>query len=1142
LPDVVKIVVTILMVLCLGTIRGFAADLTPLQTEFFEQKVRPVLVNQCYECHSKEAKKIKGGLLLDTRAGLIKGGDTSPALVPGDPEKSLLVKAIRWTDSDLQMPPKTKLPEAQITDLETWVKMGAPDPRNGTNASSPFDKLLADAQKHWAYQPIRKPALPQVKKASASNPVDAFILEKLARINLTLSPRADKRTLIRRATFDLIGLPPTSNEVADFIADKSPLAFEKVIERLLASPAYGERWARHWLDVARYADNMGAIFNNKAEYPFAFTYRDYVIRACNEDKPYNQFLLEQIAADLLPQDPADNRALAALGFLTVGRRHDGAVDDNVYDDRIDLLTRGLMGMTAGCARCHDHKLEPIATKDYYGLYGILRSCKEPEVYPELSPQPDTPARQDYLRESRQACQGFVESYATNAAFSVASVRTRVGDYLLAIHDAQHKKLSENPKIEKEILAKRQLSELPYSQLMDTWDKWVKKNTNIFSPWLEFEAIPEKEFAAQAKILTERFATNQDGRLHPRLAKLFTTQPPASLKDLATLYNHLFADVHSEWQVLARDALAKGQQLQAGDLELSTKELEKSVVTRILALDQNVSLPDKSSEDLRQLLLAKNSPLAFKPDQVTKLFSSEGKTSTEKVSKALADLEKHPGAPLRAMALRDDKPYDSKVFIRGNPKTLGPEAPRQFLRFLAGSDPKPFPKKSSGRLELAQAIASPENPLASRVFVNRVWQWHFGEGLVRTPSDFGFRGEKPSHPELLDYLAARFMEGGWSLKKLHRLLMLSETYQQSSVTTPKMAKVDPENKLWSRMNPRPLEFEPFRDSMLAVAGLLDLAEGGRPSDLSKSNSTRRTVYAFVDRKTLPNLFRSFDFPDPNFSASQRGHTALTPQALYLLNSPFTLDCARSLASRFHKPGFDPTTALRDLYQCILQRDPTSRELTRALNYLDRYPRHDVVMPEVSDWQYGYGDYDVKQKRIANFTALKFTGQVIKGTKVGLMDLSKLEINPEGGQPAKDKAAIRRWIAPLDGRVSIYAELIHTNKTGDGVLCRLVSSRQGLLGEWAAANTNLLTTAHDLEVQRGETLDFLTVCRDDPKNDTFKWAPTISMGTAEMPGMKGMSMRWDAKSNFRDPAKVPQPISPWEEFAQVLLLSNEFSFIE
>ncbi|MDB6032809.1 MAG: Protein of unknown function (DUF1553)/Protein of unknown function (DUF1549)/Planctomycete [Verrucomicrobiales bacterium] len=1138
----VKIVVPILMTVCLGVIRTAAAELTPQQTEFFEKKVRPVLVNQCYECHSSEAKKVKGGLLLDTKAGLLKGGDTSPALVPGDPQKSLLIKAIRWTDSDLQMPPKTKLPEAQITDLEAWVKMGAPDPRTGTNASSPFDKLLVEAQKHWAYQPIRKPALPRVKNAAAANPVDAFILEKLASNHLALSPRADKRTIIRRATFDLIGLPPTSQEVANFIADKSPLAFEKVIDRLLSSPAYGERWARHWLDVARYADNMGAIFNNKAEYPFAFTYRDYVIRAFNEDKPYNQFLLEQIAADLLPQDPADNRALAALGFLTVGRRHDGAVDDNVFDDRIDLLTRGLMGVTAGCARCHDHKLEPIATKDYYGLYGILRSCKEPEVYPELKPQPDTSARQDYLRESRKAYQGFAESYATNAAFALSSVRARFGDYLLAIHDAQHKKLSENPKIEKEILTKRQLPELPYSQLIDTWDKWLKKNTNIFSPWLEFEAVPEKEIAAQTRILTEKFAANQDGRLHPRVAQLFTRQAPASLKDIAALYNQLFAEINSEWQVLAKDALAKAQQLQPGDLEFSAKELEKSVITRILALEQSVSLPDKLSEELRQLLVSKNSPFAFKPDQVTKLFVSEGKTSTEKASKAFADLEKHPGAPLRAMALREDKPYDAKVFIRGNPKTPGPDAPRQFIRVLAGSDPKLFPKKSSGRLELAQAIASPENPLASRVFVNRVWQWHFGEGLVRTPSDFGFRGEKPSHPELLDYLAARFMEEGWSLKKLHRLLMVCETYQQSSVTAPKVAKADSENKLWSRMNPRPLEFEPFRDSMLAVAGRLDLTEGGRPSDLSKSNSTRRTIYAFVDRKTLPNLFRSFDFPDPNFSASQRGHTALTPQALYLLNSPFTLDCAKSLASCFHKPGADSTTAIRELYQRILQRDPTSREVTRALSYLDRYPEHDVVMPEVSDWQYGYGDYDAQKKKITNFTALKFTGQVIKGTKVGPMDLSNLEINPEGGQPAKDKAAIRRWIAPLDGHVSIYAELIHTNKVGDGVLCRLISSRQGPLGEWAAANTNLLTTLNDLEVKRGETLDFLTVCRNDPKNDTFKWAPTITMGTAEMPGMKGMSMRWDAKSNFRDPAKVPQPISPWEEFAQVLLLSNEFSFIE
>lgn len=1125
-----------------------AAEPTADQLEFFEKKVRPILTERCYTCHSAQAKKLKGSLLLDSKAGVLKGGDTGPAITPGEVEKSLLVKAVRWTDKELQMPPKEQLPAAQVADLEAWIKMGAPDPRLGTVAQSPIEQRLADAKKHWSFQPIARPAVPTTGDTSITNPVDAFIQVKQKEKHLAFSPATDKRTLIRRAYFDLVGLPPTPEQVRKFVADDSPKAYEAVIDELLASPHYGERWGRHWLDVARYADIMGSNGNFGARelYPYAFTYRDYVIRSINDDKPINQFIMEQLAADLLPHPDGDNRTFAAMAFVTVGRRSDARIDDDVYDDRIDVISRGLLGLTAGCARCHDHKLEPIPSTDYYSLYGILKSCKDPDVYPEITPQEQTPASAKYVEESRKARQYLIDVWQKPVGEAVANSRQHIGDYLFIAKFGDHKTANDNGKVN-DPLNKRKLLISPYNQIASRWDKWVVKNPKVFAPWLAFEALSTDGFADLAKPLADEFAANADGKLHPSVAKMFAGDAPKSLQDVADRYSKLFADIDSAWHTAAKDALTTAAKLRDTDLTLGEKDLSLDALRRALAVETagEVKLQNADDEALRQILMGKDSATAFTAESlfVTQFYSSEAQKDFREASKQITALDALPGAPARAMVLQESKVVDSRVFVRGNPATLGADAPRRFYAALGSVDDKLYPKNASGRLQLAQDIASDKNPLTARVFVNRVWQWHFGQGLVRTPSDFGFRGEAPSHPELLDYLAGRFIDEGWSLKKLHRTLMLSRTYQQSSHMTAELTKADVDNRLWARMNARPLEFEPFRDSMLAVSSTIDLTIGGRAIDLTKTSSNRRTVYAFVDRKTLPSLFRSFDFPDPNFTASQRTHSAISPQALFLLNSPFVVDCAKGLVKQV-KPtaDHDKAAGVRELFELALQRQPSDRELSRSIDFMSRHPEHDVVVPEASDWTYGFGEYDKEKQAVRKFIALQFTGADIirAGGKLKGKDTSGIILTREGGTAADGEAIIRRWTAPRDGHVDIYAELVDLGKTG--VTCRILSSRTGLLGEWSAVESAVMTSLNEIEVKKGDVLDFLTESKKADGSDKVKWAPTITMRDSDIPGMKGMHMRWDARTDFMNPASMPQPLGAWEELAQVLLLSNEFAYAD
>ncbi len=764
--------------------------ITPQQAEFFETHVRPLLVQKCYACHNDKMQM--GNLRLDSLEAILKGGNRGAALIPGNDAKSLLLSAVHY-DTSLKMPPAGKLKADEIAILTNWVKMGAPWP--GAKVSE-ADRLAAlkgefvipeSKRRFWSFVPVKKPALPKVTLAAwIKTPVDRFVLAKLDAKALKPAPPADKTTLLRRVTFDLTGLPPTPDETAAFLADKSPNAYTKVVDRLLASPRYGERWGRHWLDVARYSDTKGYTFNEDSVYHNAYTYRDYVIRAFNEDKPYDQFLKEQLAADLLPMGE-DRRSLAALGYLTLGRRF---LNDPqlINDDRIDVTCRGMMGLTVACARCHNHKFDPISAKDYYALYGVFESSTEPNPPPSISPKA------------------------------------------------------------------------------------------ITEP---FEAQNSKMRAAQKM---------RDDTLRNVVAQLRETmkKSPAGLP----------ADVKTALQSFREEELPGGK-----TFETLLSHFDAPTQTKIKSADATIA-------ELKKTM---------------------------------------PPSPEFAMALQDlPKPVEPHVFIRGNAGNVGDAVPRRFLQILSRSDPKPF-SQGSGRLELAQNIASKDNPLTARVFVNRVWLRHFGKGIVRTPSDFGIRGDPPTHPELLDYIASRFVEDGWSVKKLHKLILLSNTYQQSCLTTAREALIDPENRLVSHMNRQRFDLEELRDSLLAVSGQLDTKSGGPSVELTSAPySNRRTVYGFIERQNLPGLFRTFDFASPDTSSAQRFQTMVPQQALYMMNSPFVIEQARHLVSR---PDIvaqkTDTERIQALYKLLFARSAAKDEIAAGLEFLAQSQSKPQVMLTVTE---------------------------------------------------------------------------------------------------------------------------------------------------------------------------------------------------
>jgi mono/diheme cytochrome c family protein len=890
-----------------------AAEPTAEQIEFFESKVRPIFAEHCYTCHSEKAEKLKGGLRLDAPEAILKGGDTAPAIVPGDVEGSLLIKAVRYTDPDLKMPPKNKkLSAEQIASLEAWVKMGAPLPRS-TASSHPPDEIAKVRARHWAFQPVKKPAMPAVKNSRwVQTPVDNFVLATLEKRNLSPAPMADRRTLIRRVSYDLTGLPPTYEEVEAFMCDQRPDSYARVVDRLLASPHYGERWARYWLDVARYADTKGYLAGGEERrYAFSYTYRDYVVRALNEDKPYNQFLIEQIAADKL-QLGDDKRSLAALGFLTLGRRFLNNQND-IIDDRIDVVARGTLGLTVACARCHDHKFDPIPTKDYYALHGVFASSEEPGELPLLGPLKESADYQDYLKQKAKIEAESEEYKVKEIAQFIAELRQHVGDYLFAAHEAA--RLEDQSKFDT-FAGERKVNPTVLRRWMTDLVTRAKKPDPIFQPWFDLAKLPEADFATNAKPLAVTWATSPS-TINPAIAKALTGDALNSLKSVADTYTKLFKEIDAEWKAA---------------LEAAKKATNTAPS----------SLANADREALRQVLYAEGTPLVLPRAEAETILARKLGEGTAPFRNRIEALNwTHAGAPARAMALVDrSNPGNSHVLKRGNPSNPGEEVPRHFLEILSATNPPPF-TNGSGRLELARAIASPDNPLTARVYVNRIWLHHFGEGLVNTPGDFGVRTEEPIYRALLDYLAATFVENGWSQKSLHRMILLSATYQQSSEAQSTEMKVDPDNRLLSHMNRQRLDFEALRDTLLDLSGKLDLKVGGLPVEIdTEPFAMRRTLYALIERQNLPAVFRTFDFANPDTSNQGRFHTTVPQQALFLMNSPFVIEQARNVAQRSEiTKAASAEEKIQALYRLVLQRSPQKAELELGEKFIAAQPQKD-----------------------------------------------------------------------------------------------------------------------------------------------------------------------------------------------------------
>jgi hypothetical protein len=1101
--------------------------------EFFETRIRPVLVDTCYKCHGPEAAeagKLKGELRLDSREGMLKGGESGkPAVVPGNADASLLVRALRHTDPDLQMPPKKKLAERQIADFVTWVNLGAPDPRNGATQADPLKAgTPADAKTHWAFQPPSDQPLPQVKTAGwAKTPVDAFLLAKLESKNLVPSPEADQRTLIRRATYDLTGLPPTPQEVDAFLADTSSDAYNKLIDRLLASPRYGERWGRYWLDLARYSDTKGYVYSDREEVQFvhAHAYRDWVIKALNNDLPYDQFLLKQIAADQLEPKAtgagtaggtSDHSDLAAMGFLTVGRRFLGIPHD-IIDDRIDVVTRTTQGLTVACARCHDHKFDPIPTQDYYSLYGVFANSSE-RTTPIVGSPPQTKEYAEYLAELKKRTDKLESTFKAKRDEMVGRLRRRAPDYLVAVLDAD--------KMPNELFYENVDPDDLNRIVIRQWQQYLFRRGRlpfdpVFAVWHALAALPANEIKSKAPDVIKALGVDEKNRLNPLVAKAFAEAPPASMTDVAKTYGKLLAEVDKAWREVHENPTLTG-------------------------------LPDPHQEQLRQILYGPDSPATIPDGEIVDVewFFPEG-TRVE-LGKLQMEIDKlkitHPGAPDHAVYLVDrDTIVRPRVFKRGNPATKAEEVPIQYLSVVAGQKRETF-THGSGRLEMAKAIASPSNPLTARVMVNRIWAWHFGTGLVNTPSDFGTRAEPPSHPELLDWFARRFVSDGWSIKKLHKLIMTSAAYrQQSGADNPAAASADPSNKLLWHFNRRRLDFEAMRDSLLYVTAELDPAAGGRPVDMFKS--TRRSVYGKVDRQFLPGVFRVFDFANPDLHIPTRPVTTVPQQALFFMNSTFVTDRAKALASRSEvAAAASPAEKVQRLYRLAYQRDPTPQQVQTSLLFVEASgaPKTPAPPPKpiVTAWQYGYGELDPAAKKMKSFEKLgHFTGSAWQGgiewpdTKLGWVQLTA-----DGGHAGNDlaHAAVRRWTAPRDGTVAIRGRIAHKHEEGDGIVASIVSSRDGLLASYTLHNRAAEAGVEPVVVKQGDTIDFVVDYRANLNNDDFYWAPVIE---ALDKSQDGKSQSWDAKKEFAGNAPPPpQPLTAWEQLAQVLLESNEFLFVD
>ncbi len=894
-----------------------ASDVPPskgqtLGEAFFESKIRPLLSFHCLPCHSAEAfgkGKLKGGLYLDSRDGWITGGDTGPTIVPGSPHTSLLMKALHY-DGDLQMPPKGKLPLQAIRDFETWIRMGATDPRTAKIPQKPIGMTLEKGRSFWSYRPILRPKVPEVKNQewSLSN-IDRFLLRGLEDKGLNPTGDTDKATLLRRVYFDLIGLPPSQDQVQQFLNSTDPKAFEAVVDRLLGEYAFAERWGRHWLDISRYGESVtlrGFV------YPEAWRYRDYVIDSLHGDVPLKRIIREQIAGDLLPfeHDAERTKNLVATTYLALGNTNLEEQDKyqlrmDVVDEMLDVLGKGLLGQTITCARCHDHKFDPIPTADYYALAGIFRSVKAME-HDNVSKWIEVPLPMNPEKAKE-----------------------------LAQHDLQVADLGRQIKALKGTATAKgivPLSSLPGIVIDDEMATKVGmwQHSTHSQDFIGLGYVHDQNADKGKKTLSFTAEIPESGNYEVRLAYSAGTSRSSAVT--VTVFSPGGEKVHTI--DMTKPGLIDGLFVSLGEYRF-----EKNGQSFVLLTNDNTK--GHVTADAVMFLPLGGTP-APKPNQ------DKSKTTLAPATRSLKELEqqlkilkaKAPARPMAMSVIEEKTIEDARIHIRGLGSNLGRSVPRGVLQVALVGNAQLFPKDKSGRLELADWIVSPQNPLTARVMANRIWTWLMGQGLVRTVDNFGTTGEPPSHPELLDYLATEFLEKGWSLKSLVRQIVLSRAYRLSSVGPKELAKADPENRLWGRAFRKRLDAEEIRDTMLWMGGNLDPARGGPdfPKNLDAdygfvTDSTRRSIYLPAFRNALPEIFEVFDFPDTSVVTGRRNQSIVAPQALYMLNGPFPARQA-NLSARLdmkEHPSLETQKRIQSAYERVLGRRPTVAETQISLRF-------------------------------------------------------------------------------------------------------------------------------------------------------------------------------------------------------------------
>lgn len=1082
--------------------------LLPAQTDsateagqrFFEEKVRPLLAEHCYSCHSSEARRLRGGLRLDSRAGWERGGDHGPALVPGDPEASLLIRAVRYVEEDLEMPPQGRLPDEALEILTSWVRMGAPDPREEEEAAAVAEAASLDweaARRHWAFQAIADPEPPEVAdEAWIRAPLDRFILAGLEARGLRPAPEADRRTWLRRVSFDLTGLPPTPEEIETFLADDSEDAYARVVDRLLSGPAFGERMARHWLDLARYADSNG--LDENLALGNAWRYRDWVVRAFQEDLPYDEFVTLQLAGDLLPPAAAEQEQIerwTATGFLVLGPKMLAEQDKeklvmDIVDEQIDVTSRAFLGLTVGCARCHDHKFDPVPTTDYYALAGVFRSTSTMQDLGFVSKWREREVPTAAERERMAAWKAEEERLSGDLAAARAAAeaalggrwRSEVDRWLLAGTAAARSALF----LEAEAASRTNLNadsrqwggdgvtvlhtREPGTQFAE-WDLsrkrpgrfrlWVRyasaerrgmrllldgqeiatevlaEPTGDFKPagqrWREVADLDLRPGRNVLRLEREGAVPHLDQLLlipldgpeavpeWPRVSPWAEGLPEPVLRRWAAFLDRMEREDDPRFRVwfawvragegagsLAAATAALRERVEAGEtgiparlralLEGLPPESLREAASRLAAVLRGVErawsagaeekepAEPESPEDASLLALfhGPRSPFELPGDQELELLPEAEAGRLRELETALEAHRKEKPPPFPSVLCVEEAAEirDLPVHIRGSHLRLAEEpVPRGFLTLLDHLVPgRLVEDDTSGRLALARWITHPENPLTSRVMVNRIWTWLFGQGIVRTPSNFGTRGEAPTHPELLDHLARRFQREGWSVKRLVRALVLSSAYRMGTDWNEEAGRLDPENRLLWRMNRKRLEAEPLRDALLAVSGLLDRTVGGtllktpnrayvtndQSRDQASYGSYRRALYLPVIRNAIYGMFATFDYNDPSLPLAQRPATNVAHQGLFFLNSPLVIEAAGAFAaSLLERPGLTARERIGEAWVRALGRPPGAEELELSLAFLEEGDGLAAADPVAS------GGEEARRERWTRFCQSLFT---------------------------------------------------------------------------------------------------------------------------------------------------------------------------